>query len=273
MFHKPTGQSSILLLLDFDGTLSEIADSPEEAVLRPGNAALLDSLARHPKCTVGVVSGRALDDVSRKVGVPGLVYAGNHGLEIIGSGLQYLHPHVEAALPAIAQAARRLDSALANVPGAFVENKTLTLTVHFRQTPAEYHDAVTSIFHDAAQPLVSDGLCRVTTAKSALELRPAVDWDKGRALTLIRSRLAPGAFPLYIGDDTTDEDAFRAAQAAGGAGVFVGPVDVDTRAHWRLDTPAAVSAALASLRGGLQPQAETNQRRGVAGIWPANPSP
>ena len=243
------GQSHILLLLDFDGTLSEIAPSPEEAILRPGNAALLSRLARHPKCTVGVISGRALENVSRKVGVPGLVYAGNHGLEIDGTGLQYLHPDAAAALPAIARVAGELDAALSDVTGAFVENKTLTLTVHFRQTPEQFHDAVAAVFDDAARPLVSAGLCRVTSAKSALELRPAVDWDKGRALTLIRSRLAPDAFPIYIGDDATDEDAFQAAQDVGGAGVFVGPADATTCAHWRLDTPADVTQALAELSG------------------------
>ena len=241
----------ILLLLDFDGTLSEIAPNPEAAVLCPGNKALLDGLVSHPKCTVGVISGRALDDVSQKVGVRGLVYAGNHGLEIDGPDLQYLHPDVEAALPAIARAAGEMHAALAPMPGAFVENKTLTLTVHYRLTPEEYHEAVASIFHDAAQPLVSAGVCRVTTAKSALELRPAVDWDKGRALLLIRSRSAPDAFTIYIGDDATDEDAFRAAQDMAGAGVFVGPVDVDTNAHWRLDAPADVSRSLADLLGGL----------------------
>ena len=246
LLNLAAGQSSILLLLDFDGTLSEIAPSPEEAVLRPGNAALLEKLARHPKCTVGVISGRALDDVSRKVGVPGLVYAGNHGLEIDGYGLQYLHPDAEATLPAIARAAGELGAALTDMTGAFVENKTLTLTVHFRQTPEEYHGVVAAAFHDAAQPLVSAGLCRITSAKSALELRPAVDWDKGRALTLIRERLAADAFPIYIGDDATDEDAFQAAQDVGGAGVFVGPADADTGARWRLDTPAAVTEALAA---------------------------
>ena len=194
-----------------------------------------------------MISGRALDDVSQKVGVPGLVYAGNHGLEIDGPGLQYLHPDVAAALPAIAQAAAETQTALADVPGAFVENKTLTLTVHYRLTPEEYHHAAASAFHDATRPLVSAGLCRVTSAKSALELRPAVDWDKGRALTLIRERLATGAFTIYIGDDATDEDAFRAAQAVGGAGVFVGPADADTCAYWRLDTPADVTEALAEL--------------------------
>ena len=259
MFYQLAEKASILLLLDFDGTLSEIAASPEEAVLRPGNAVTLDELSRHPKCTVGIISGRALDDVSCRVGVPGLVYAGNHGLEIDGPGLQYLHPDVTAALPAIAWAARQLETALLKLPGAFVENKGLTLTVHYRQTPAEHHDVVAAAFYNTVRSPVAAGRCRVTAAKSALELRPAVDWDKGRALALIWERLAPDAFPIYVGDDATDEDAFRAAQAAGGAGVFVGPAGADTRAHWRLDTPADVSAALVDLlrrlRGGIIPDA------------------
>ena len=247
MFLQLAGHSAILLLLDFDGTLSEIAPSPEEATLRPGNATLLEELSRHPRCTAGVISGRALDDVSRKVGVPGLVYAGNHGLEIAGPGLRYLHPDVTAALPAIAGAAGAMETALARIPGAFVENKSLTLTVHYRRTPEEYHDAVASVFHDVTWPLVSAGRCRVTAAKSALELRPAVDWDKGRALTLIRSRLFPAAFPIYIGDDATDEDAFRAAQAVGGAGVFVGPSTARTGAYHRLSSPREVTDALSRL--------------------------
>ena len=256
LFEPAQGQSQILLLLDFDGTLAEIAPRPEDAALRPGNAVLLDALARHPKCSVGVISGRALDDVSHRVGVPGLVYAGNHGLEIAGLGRQYRHPDVTAALPAIAQAAAELQTALADVPGAFVEDKTLTLTVHYRLTPEEYHHAAASAFQAAARPPVAAGLCRVSVAKSALELRPAVDWDKGRALTLIRSRLAPQAYPIYIGDDATDEDAFRAAQSAGGASVFVGPADAETCARWRLDAPVDVTAALADLLGGLSSRDE-----------------
>ena len=252
MFHQLAEKAAILLLLDFDGTLSEIASSPEEAVLRPGNAVSLGALARQPGCTVGVISGRALDDVSLKVGVPGLVYAGNHGLEIDGPGLRYLHPAIEAVLPAIAQAAGELETRLIDIAGAFVENKALTLTVHYRLTPEECHHGVASIFHDVTEPLVAAGLCRVTTAKAALELRPAVNWDKGRALTLIRERLAPDAFPIYIGDDATDEDAYCAAQRVGGTGVFVGPAGADTCAQRRLDAPADVSAALTDLLGGLQ---------------------
>ena len=241
------GQSGILLLLDFDGTLSEIAPLPEEATLRPGNADLLESLNRKSGYTVGVISGRSLENVRQLVGVPGLVYGGNHGLEICGPGLQYLHPHAAAAITHFAGLAARLDSSLAEIPGAHVENKTLTLTVHYRQTPAEYHARVWSIVEDAARPPIAAGQARLATAKAAIELRPSINWNKGSALDLIRSRHAPNAFPIYIGDDATDEDAFAAAQAAGGCGIFVGPAGSPTRARYRLGSPAAVSNALASL--------------------------
>lgn len=244
------GQPSVLLLLDFDGTLSEIAPRPEGAALRPGNADLLAALSRKPGYTVGILSGRALDDVAHRVGVPGLVYAGNHGLEISGPDLQYLHPAAAASIPPLSQIANRLVAALSDVPGAQVENKTLTLTVHYRRVPPEYHGRVESIVQDVAGPAITAGQIRVSTAKAAIELRPAVDWHKGRALDLVRSRLAPGAFPIYVGDDATDEDAFAAAQNAGGFGVFVGPAGSPTLAKYRLDSPAAVSDALAQLASG-----------------------
>ena len=244
------GQPDVLLLFDFDGTLSDIAPRPEDATLRAGNAHSLDALSRRPGSTVGIISGRELDDVSQRVGLPGLVYAGNHGLEIRGRGLEYRHPAASAAIPAFAEAADRLAIALADIPGAQVENKTLTLTVHYRRTPAERQRQVADIFRDTTRRLLDDGFCRITAAKSALELRPAVDWHKGRALELIRRRLAPVSFPVYVGDDATDEDAFRAARQAGGAGVFVGPADAVTDAEYRLDSPGAVTAVLGDLLGG-----------------------
>ena len=247
LLHRIANLPSVLLLLDYDGTLSDIVARPEDASLRPGNAELLAVLSRRPGYTLGVVSGRELDDVSRRVGVAGLVYAGNHGLEIRGPGLEYRHPAIAATIPVLPDAAGRLAAALADIPGTQVENKTLTLTVHYRRTPEERHERVAAIFQEITGHLVDRGICRVTAAKSALELRPAVDWHKGRALELIRRRQAAGAFPIYIGDDATDEDAFRAAQAAGGAGVFVGPANAQSSADYGLDDPLQVTGSLREL--------------------------
>lgn len=241
------GRGSILLLLDFDGTLSEIAPRPEDAILGPGNRELLRQLADRPEFTVGVISGRSLPDVESRVNVPGLVYAGNHGLEIRGLELDYRHPDADDASRNISEAAHELELRLAGVPGALVENKTYTLTTHFRQTPPYYHDQVVAAFADITGPLVQSGSCHVTEAKMALELRPSIEWNKGSAVTLIRSRLSPSSFSIYVGDDATDEDAFSAVQAVGGLGVYVGPPDACTSADWRLATPADVSTSLVEM--------------------------
>lgn len=243
-------QSAVLLLLDFDGTLSEIAPTPDGAALYPGNACLLRLLNDAPEHTVGILSGRALDDVRSRVGVESLVYAGNHGLEIDGPGIAYLHPDAQSLVPDIADACRQLTSALSAIPGCFVENKTLTLTAHYRQSPERYHRQVAEVFTKATATLVHSNRCRITAAKAALELRPAIDWNKGFALAHIRQHLCPTAFPLYLGDDATDEDAFVSAQGLGGAGVFVGPPEVSTAAQYRLADPLAVHDFLANLVAG-----------------------
>ena len=237
----------VLLLLDFDGTLSEIVPDPDSAVLRLGNARSLRLLSNRPGFTVGIISGRALDDVTNRVGLPELVYAGNHGMEIQGPGFQYLHPDVSGIVPHLSTTASLLRRSLTEIPGAQLEDKTITLTVHYRRVPADYHECIQSMVNAATYAGVADGRYRLTYAKAAIEVRPAVDWHKGRALEFIRSRLAPGAYPIYIGDDHTDEDAFRAAQAAGGCGVFVGPAGASTDARYRLESPEDVSLALADL--------------------------
>ena len=244
---RNAGFPGVLLLFDFDGTLSEIVDDPGTALLRPGNARMLDILSRNPGYTVGVISGRALDDVSDRVGLPNLIYGGNHGMEIKGLDFRYLHPDVSAAVRGLSEIATDLKAALAGIPGALVEDKSLTLTVHFRQTPAHHHVNVQSIVGAAIEEPVANGKYRVSSAKAAIEIKPAVDWHKGRALDLIRSRMCPEALPIFVGDDRTDEDAFKAAQDAGGFGIFVGPAENPTLALYRLESPAAVSAALADL--------------------------
>ena len=247
VFPEGVPYPGVLLLLDFDGTLSEIVLSPDAAVLRPTNARSLQTLSRKPGYTVGIISGRALDDVTNRVGLPALVYAGNHGMEIKGPGFQYLHPDASEIVPCLAETASLLRRSLTEIPGAQLEDKTITLTVHYRQAPAQYHEEIQSVVSAVTNPGVVNGRYRLTYAKAAIEVRPAVDWHKGRALEFIRSRLAPGAYPIYIGDDRTDEDAFRAAQAAGGCGVFVGSAGAVTDARYRLESPEAVSAALAGL--------------------------
>ncbi|MBI4060575.1 MAG: trehalose-phosphatase [Elusimicrobia bacterium] len=196
--------SPTLLGLDFDGTLSEIVDSPEKAVLSPGIRRLLRVLIRRPDIKVAVLSGRALEDIKKRVGLPGVYYAGNHGLQIDGPGLRWTHPH---AGELDAASWRSLVEDLKAIPGAIVENKGLGMAVHYRKVPKRYirrlEDRVRNRFAGLR------GKFRVLRGKKTYDIRSSVPWDKGHAFDAIRNQLPDGWMGVFIGDDRTDEEGFR----------------------------------------------------------------
>jgi len=230
----------LVLLLDFDGTLAPIVDDPSSAAMPPESRAALDRLLAMQGVTAAIVSGRSLGDVRARAGLPGIAYAGNHGMEIDGPGVHRIHAEAAEARPALALARTGLERALDGVPGAWVEDKLLTLSVHYRTTPEALHDLVRIAVTEAA---ALDPALHVTEGKMVLEVRPRVDWNKGRAVLFLLEQIRPpaGAPVLYIGDDRTDEDAFRAlSEQALGEGVLVA------------DPPASSTAAASFLRNPVE---------------------
>lgn len=201
-----------LVCLDFDGTLSEIVSDPAAARLVDGAAKALEILAA--LCPVAILSGRDLDDIRDRVGLPGLWYAGSHGFELVGpDGSSH---HNNAASPAITileQAADELREQLAHVPGVRVEHKRYAVAVHYRNAAADLVDRVIAATRITGR---RHGL-RVTNGRRVVELRPDINWDKGTALTWISERIQQEGtvLPVYIGDDLTDEDAFDAIRSSG----------------------------------------------------------
>jgi trehalose-phosphatase len=219
-------QATPALFLDYDGTLTPIVAHPDLAVLSDDMRAALERLAAH--FPMAIISGRDLADVRSKVGIDGIVYAGSHGCDVdapdaLGGRVQ----HGVAAVDDVAAARAALTRKVEDIPGAWVEHKTLAVTLHYRQTPPDQVPRVMAAFDEVAA--VFFGLRR-GTGKMVLELRPGIAcYDKGKALLWLLERLemATGTHvPVYIGDDDTDEDAFRAI-AGRGVGVRVGdPHDV-----------------------------------------------
>jgi alpha,alpha-trehalase len=211
------------IFLDYDGTLTPIVERPEDAVLSPKTRATIERLAS--RCPVAVVSGRDLADVRAMVGVEGIAYAGSHGFDIRGpDGVR--HQRGAEYLPDLDAAERELGPLVDRVPGARIERKTFAVAVHVRQVAdervAEVETAVATV--SAAHPQL-----RRTGGKKVLELRPGIDWDKGKALRWLLEVLglgAPGVLPVYVGDDETDEDAFGAIGEEG-LGVVVRGEDDD----------------------------------------------
>ncbi len=233
-----------LLLFDYDGTLTPIVRRPEDAVLSGEVRRLLHSLAAHPRYVAGIVSGRSLDDLSILADVPGLIHAGNHGMEIRGQGMDFVHPEAVAARGILDEVARDLVSSVGDIPGAIVEHKGLTLTVHYRAAAEENASAIESGVAAVATPHVQSGDIRLTQGKMVVEVRPAISWDKGRAIDQIWRECRDEPVPVYFGDDRTDEDGFRVVQALDGIAVFVGEPREGTVALHQLESPREVEETL-----------------------------
>jgi trehalose 6-phosphate phosphatase len=125
-----------------------------------------------------------------------------------------------------------------------VEHKGLTLTVHYRGTPEQRATEVDATVTETTSPFIESGELRLTRGKMVVEVRPAIAWDKGKAIEKIREECGDLPFPVYFGDDRTDEDGFRAAQDMGGLAVFVGEPRQGTEALHQLDSPREVAETL-----------------------------
>lgn len=238
------------LFLDFDGTLAPIVDRPEQAGMDAAMRAAVERIAR--LCPVAIVSGRDLPDVRERVGIEDIHYAGSHGFDIAGPrGMRHAHPQGVEALPAIDAAERMLRAAVKDIDGAIIDRKRFSIAVHYRLA----RDADLPAIEGAVDAALErhDGL-RKGHGKKVFELQPDIEWDKGaavrwllRALSLDRAEV----LPLYIGDDVTDEDAFRAL-AGDGLGVAVLDVPRPTAAHYRVADPAEVRVLLQALADAIK---------------------
>ena len=227
-----------VLFLDYDGTLTPLMARPELATLDEAVRHTLTSLAE--RCPVAVVSGRDRVELQRLVGIDGIIYAGSHGFEIRGPGLQ--SEYGAEFLPDLDSAEAELRQSAACLKGALLERKKYSVAMHARGLTPEDALAVES----AVDVVLSrHARLRRYAGKEVFEMLPRLDWNKGRAVLHILEhlRLPADVFPVYIGDDRTDEDAF-AALAGKGAGILVTDSPRRTAASYTLDNPTEVHTFL-----------------------------
>ncbi len=238
------------VFLDFDGTLAPIVDRPEQAGMDAAMRAAVEHIAR--LCPVAVVSGRDLPDVRARVGIEDIHYAGSHGFDIAGPrGMRHAHPQGVEALPAIDAAEKMLRAAVNNIDGAIIDRKRFSIAVHYRLA----RDADLPAIEGAVDAALKrhDGL-RKGHGKKVFELQPDIEWDKGAAVRWLLRALSldgPQVLPIYIGDDVTDEDAFRAL-AGDGLGVAVLDAPRPTAARYRVADPAEVRILLEALADAMK---------------------
>lgn len=204
----------ISLFLDYDGTLTPIADTPEK--VRPPYS-VRRSLKRLKRYyPVAIISGRSLNDLKKRVGLKGIVYAGNHGLEIWSEDFSLEIKGAVRFKKMLGKIAGRLEDCLRNIEGIIIEDKGLTASVHYRLVDKKDIKDVFEAVKAALSPYLKQKVFVLSKGKKVLEIRPAILWDKGRAVEwTVRQKLFKGRLPIYIGDDRTDQDAFRALKGKG----------------------------------------------------------
>lgn len=241
---------TLVLLSDLDGTLTPIRDRPQAVRLSARAGRILARLARHPRCRVGIVSGRSLTALKQLVRIPGAAYAGCHGLELAWRGVRFRHPGAVALAPLLGRIAGELLRRTSRLSGVLVEPKGLTVGLHYRLASPRDVPALRRIIDEI---LASAPALELLAGKKVLELRPHVAWGKGQAVQLLRSLLAGSlrrrALTIYLGDDATDEEVFRALR---GKAICVAVGRRRTRAAYRLSGSAAVERLLASLAETLE---------------------
>jgi alpha,alpha-trehalase len=234
-----------VMFLDYDGTLTPIVSQPEDAVLSDAMREVLSELAG--LCTVAIVSGRDRRDVEPLVALDGLVFAGSHGFDIAGPrGLRMEFEGGRDRLPELDAAERELHERIDAIAGARVERKRFAIANHYRNVADE---DVPRVDEAVREVLALHPQLRLSHGKKVIELRPDIEWDKGRAVLWLLEALglgAPDVLPFYLGDDVTDEDAFAMLTDLG-IGIIVGAPSYRTNASYSLQNTEEVGVFLNQL--------------------------
>lgn len=246
--------SLVLLLSDYDGTLTPIVDRPEDAVLSDQVRGYLSIIMQKLNFSVGIISGRQLSELKQLVDISSVYYAGNHGLEIEGPELTYIDPIAQETRTILSAVINQLNEKLATISGVIVEDKGLSMSLHYRLVNEGMTRQVEQIFNQITDPLIRDNKIKITSGKKVWEIRPPVNWHKGKAVELITRKMAalnnqqPDVV-IYLGDDTTDEDAFSMVNSLGGWSIYIGPVRSSSQAIYQLISPGEVADFLSRLAG------------------------
>jgi trehalose-phosphatase len=236
-----------LVVLDFDGTLSPIVEHPDHAAPAAGAVDAVRALAA--ATTVAIVSGRPVADLRARLGDLPVTFAGGHGAEIVTADgtTTALVEDPEAVRATLDEAERAVTELTTGEDGWLVERKDASLAVHHRRVaPVDRERKLPEVVAELEAHVGSGPGFDLLAGKAVLELRPA-GVDKGRAVGWIADRW-PDAPPLVVGDDVTDEDAFREAARRGGQSVLVADRPRGTLARWRLHDPLEVVRFLTALQ-------------------------
>lgn len=234
----------VLLFLDYDGTLTPIVEKPQDALLSQQMRQLILELMKNS--SVAVISGRERTDVENLVNIDSIFYAGSHGMDIRGPGISMSPDTAINSIPLLNKAEKEVRSRLENASGLIVERKKFSVAIHYRLADQDTIDQTDKILDEIVTSL--KGL-KKTSGKKVFEIRPDIDWDKGKAVKWISKQISkdyPNSIAVYIGDDITDEDAFNELKESG-IGILAGSHKHGSSAKYHLADVGQVYVFLSDL--------------------------
>jgi len=227
-----------VLFLDYDGTLTPIVERPDLAVLSSDMKNILEKLSS--RYIVAIVSGRLRENVERLVGIDGVFYAGSHGFDIRGPSFSLIQEDAESIISLISDIAVNIRDELGKIDGVIIEDKKFSIAVHYRLIK---DDKYIKVIRNYINNIIDDNhSLRLMEGKKVFEIMPRIDWDKGKAIRWIMYTLGfsfDETNVVYIGDDTTDEDAFRIIRTRG-VGILVSDSSRRSAADFRVSSPLEV---------------------------------
>ena len=253
-FKTLTRNKKIVLFLDYDGTLTPIVKRPEDAILSDNMRNVLKKYSS--KFPMAIVSGRDMDDVRKLVGLERVIYSGSHGFRISGpDGLYMEHENSEEIVPALDRIEEELHELFnGNIKGVRIDRKRYAIAVHYRNVAEENIGEVISRTETVIHK--SPGF-RKGEGKMIVEIRPDIEWHKGKAIGWIMDKLGfspdQNAVPVYIGDDITDEDVFDTLPKSG-IGILAGFHGRPTKARYSLKNVYQVQLFIEMLTNNTEDQ-------------------
>ncbi len=200
-----TDAEKVFIFSDYDGTLTNIRKRPDLATATVTLKEILRKLTDNPHYKFAIVTGRSLHNIIDILRLPKIYYIGNHGLEIKGPNINFIHQDAVKIIPNLNSIQKTIRSEIGHLKGLIIENKRLTLSIHYRLVQKDKAAPIGKLVRQISTKYPD---IKITKGKKVYEIRPSVDWNKGKACAWVLKTIAKSALPVYLGDDKTDEDAF-----------------------------------------------------------------